>query len=406
MGILNWTLFALTLVSLAMVIWNITRKWPRPQPLPDQVNDPQWAGQVAVLIPARNEERNIGTLLASLLAQGSTLQSITVLDDRSTDRTAETVLQFAQQDSRVRLISGVPLPDGWCGKCWACHQLGVQAAAPWLLFLDADTQLKPGAVAAMLASAQRLKVSFHSCWPGHDLVSLAEQFWMPMLNYTVYSMFPAALQLIRPTDPSLGIAHGTCIMMRQEAYRRLGGHVAVQGSLFEDARLAQHFRRQGERTVCVDGQDLIRVRMYTRMGEIWEGFEKNMYPACGTQLRFFTFMFLRFTIFQMPLVLAPYFAVRGTPQVSLWLAAAVVMLQRCLLTLYFRQPLWPALFHPLAEAGVLAVGMSSWWRMTTGMGVTWKGRVYRKVVEPVDEPELAFEDQLAEAEPEMQTSEQ
>ena len=404
--ILGWLVFALTMLTLGVTLWNVSRQWPRPQPLPQHNNDPRFAGQVAVLIPARNEERNIARLLTSLLDQGTTLRSITVLDDRSADRTAEIVREFAARDPRVQLIGGVPLPDGWCGKCWACQQLGQQADAPWLLFLDADTQLKPGAIAAMLESAERRQVSFHSCWPGHELHSTAEQLWMPMLNYTVYSMFPAALQLLRPTDPSLGIAHGTCIMMRGAAYRRLGGHRAVQSSLFEDARLAQHFRRSGERALCVDGQDLIRVRMYTRFAEIWEGFEKNTYPACGTHLRFFTFMALRCMFFQLPLILAPLAALNGEPQASLWAAFGSVMLQRLMLTLYFRQPVWSVVFHPLAEAGVFAVSMSSWWRMTTGQGVTWKGRTYKKLEQPVEEAGMALDDLLPESERELQPTDQ
>src|SRR5205814_3524655 len=140
----------LTLAPLAVVIWNISRCWPRPRPASELADTPEYAGHVAVLIPARNEERNLGRLLASLLEQGSVVQSITILDDRSTDATAEIVKRFAADDPRVRLIGGAPMPDGWCGKCWACHQLGEQADAPWLLFLDADTKLVPGAVAAML----------------------------------------------------------------------------------------------------------------------------------------------------------------------------------------------------------------------------------------------------------------
>jgi hypothetical protein len=160
---------------------------------------------------------------------------------------------------------------------------------------------------------------------------------MPMLNFTVFSMFPAPLQQLRPTDPSLGIAHGTSMLMETATYRRLGGHTAVRGSLFEDARLAQHWRRSGERSLCVDGQDMIRVRMYTCFSEIWEGFEKNLYPCCGTQLRFFTWIGLRFVFFQLPLIFAPFYMLYRTNNLALWLAFATVVLQRGLLTAYFRK---------------------------------------------------------------------
>jgi hypothetical protein len=192
------------------------------------------------------------------------------------------------------------------------------------------------------------------------------------------------------------------MLFEAATYRRLGGHTAVRGSLFEDARLAQHWRRNGERSLCVDGQALIRVRMYTELSEIWEGFEKNIYPSCGTQLRFWTWLGLRFAFFQLPLVFAPFYALYGTPHAGLWLAFASVILQRLLLTLYFRQALWPVLLHPLAEAGVLAVSLSSWWRMVSGRGVTWKGRTYTQVEEEIlDDTGLL----LPESEPELSASE-
>jgi chlorobactene glucosyltransferase len=257
----------------------------------------------------------------------------------------------------------------------------------------------------MLATARHYRVTQLSCWPRVEMLSLAEQICMPMLSYVVYSMFPAAIQRLRMTEPSFGIAHGTCMLFHRATYQRLGAHYAVRASLFEDARMAQHWRRCSERGLCVDGRRLISVRMYTCFSEIWEGFEKNMFACCGTHLRFFTWIGLRFLFFQLPLVLAPFYTYYRTPLLALWLAFGAVMLQRLLLALYFRQPLWSVALHPLAEAGVLGVSLSSWLRIVTGRGVTWKGRVYRQVEEEALDPEMALDVLLTENEPEFSPTE-
>src|SRR4030042_153519 len=98
---------------------------------------------IAVLIPARNEEANIGACLDSLRKQDYPYFEILVLDDSSTDGTAEVVARLASEDQRVKLLKGQPLPPGWAGKPFACHQLAQEARGSWLLFTDADTLHAP-----------------------------------------------------------------------------------------------------------------------------------------------------------------------------------------------------------------------------------------------------------------------
>ncbi len=334
--------------------------WPRVKseaaPLP--------AHRVSILIPARNEESNIAQCIQRALDQGADVLEILVYDDHSQDRTAALVDQAAARDPRVKRIDPEPLPADWCGKNFACWRLASRAAGDWLLFLDADARLTPGAVDGMAAAAIARRLTLLSCWPGFDLQSFAERMLMPLLNCVVFTIFPAPLSLIR-NAPSLGLAHGACLLIERAAYQKLGGHALVRGEIFEDTRLAQTWRAHGERSLCLDGQHVVRVRMYAGLHEIWLGFQKNFFPAFRHQGMFWLFLLFRFTVFLLPFLLFD------------WVAALLIVLARLVLAVRFGQPWWSALLHPVAEVFLLFLGISSWWQCRVGQGVIWKGRVYR-----------------------------
>mgnify|MGYP000459960383 CR=1 FL=1 len=227
--------------------------------------------RVSILIPARNEEARLPATLEAALSQPG-VSEILVYDDHSTDATAAVIHRFARLDSRVRRIEPLPLPDGWCGKTFACHTLAEQASSPWLLFLDADSILAPAAVPAIVAEAQRRRATLLSCWPRLEMEGFWEKLLMPMLNFVVFGLYPAPLALLRRTDPSLGLAHGALILARREAYWRVGGHESVRGELFEDTVLARVWRRRREFSLCLDGQDVVSTRMYEGLSQVWRGF--------------------------------------------------------------------------------------------------------------------------------------
>jgi glycosyltransferase involved in cell wall biosynthesis len=332
-----------------------------------------WPGQVSVLIPARNEEANLGACLAAVLEQGETVGEVLVYNDHSTDGTAGIIEQFAARDARVRMVAAQPLASGWCGKNFACAQLAKAAKGHWLLFLDADARLLPQAVARMIDEAQQRRLTMLSCWPGLVLGSFWERALMPLLNTVVFSVFPGVLSLVRG-EASLGLAHGACLLFERATYEKLGGHGAVREQIFEDTRLAQLWRKRGERSLGLDGQDVVRVRMYQTFSEIWAGFQKNFYPAFQRESSFWAFWWLHAAVYWAPFGLALW-----TGSFAYGLAAGAVLSLRLLLALRFRHPLWAVLLHPLGETLLLALGLSSWWRCKSGRGVTWKGREYLKV---------------------------
>lgn len=366
---------AVMLVAFALLcvaLWNVWA-WPRVGDA-GVVARPD-AASVSILIPARDEASNIARCLDSALAQGSSVLEVLVYDDHSRDRTAEIVAAYARGDGRVRLVQPAELPEGWCGKTFACARLAAEAGGRWLLFLDADARLRRNAVVLTVGEALARRVTLLSCWPR----LLTRGFWegalMPLLNFVVFTLYPAPLALGR-NDARLGLAHGSCVLARRDAYEAVGGHAAVRGELFEDVRLAQLWRARGQRGLCLDGRAVVAVRMYRSLAEIWAGFRKNFFPAFRTARAFWAFVALHFCVFLLPFALAPLAPWRAWA----WpfaAAAGCVLAARVALALRFGHPWWSAALHPFGEALLVALGLASWLRCRSGRGVEWKGRRYR-----------------------------
>ena len=361
--------FALACVAL----WN-TLAWPRVGEERGEAT-PTASPEISLLVPARDEEANIAACLDSALAQGACLTEVLVYDDHSADDTALVVETYARRDPRVRLIKPAPLPAGWCGKTFACARLAEEARGRWLLFIDADARLAEGAARAIVREAESRGVTLLSCWPRVETRGFWEGALMPLLNFVVFTLYPAPLAL-RRDDASLGLAHGSCVLALREEYERAGGHGLVRAELFEDTRLARAWREGGRRSLCLDGRNVVSVRMYRALAEIWRGFEKNFFPAFRGAASFWAFVALHFFIFLLPFALAPLALVYAWA----WpfaAAAACVLVARAALALRFGHPLWSVPLHPLGGALLVALGVSSWLRCRVGRGVEWKGRRYR-----------------------------
>jgi glycosyltransferase involved in cell wall biosynthesis len=361
LGILS---LVLVVPMLALVTWNVL-VWPA-------VTRRRAAavGAVSVLIPARDESTTILDCLASVLRQGDIVREVLIYDDRSSDDTAAKVERAAATYDRIKVLRGGHLPPGWCGKPHACQRLAEAASGEWLLFLDADARLRAGGADRLLEDARTRSLTLLSAWPALRLESGWERLLMPVLNLVVFSLYPAPLALVR-RDPSLGLAHGACILVHRETYLKRGGHGMVRDQLFEDSRLAQAWRAAGEHGLCLDGQEIVTVRMYTTASGIWRGFQKNFYPAFRHDLGFWAFLALHSAAFVVPFVLLV-----AQPSGVAAAAAGGGLLIRVLLALRFRHPLWSAFLHPLATCVLVAIGLTSRWRYRAASGVEWKGRRY------------------------------
>ncbi|MGH8894936.1 MAG: glycosyltransferase, partial [Actinomycetes bacterium] len=266
---------ALAAAGTAHSLWNLHRLRVPPR------DPPPVAEPVAVLLPVRDEARRVEPCLRSLLAQtGLRDLTIVVLDDGSTDGTADVVRRVA--GGQVRLVTGAPLPPGWWGKPWACDQLARTVPdARVLVFVDADVVLAPQAVAASVALLRWTGLDLVSPYPRQVAVTPAERLVQPLLQWSWLTTLPLRLAE-RSARESLAAANGQLLVVDATAYRRAGGHAAVRDQMLEDVGLLRAVKRSGGRGIVVDGTHLATCRMYDGWRPLRDGYAKSLWSAFGS----------------------------------------------------------------------------------------------------------------------------
>jgi 4,4'-diaponeurosporenoate glycosyltransferase len=222
---------------------------------------------VSVIIPARNEERNLPGLLASLTRQSLKPQEVIVVDDHSTDGTAGVA-----QRAGAAVLPAAELPEGWVGKPWACWQGAHRAEGGILVFLDADVRLEDDGLARLLGELAR-QGGLVSVWPYHRMQRPYERlsaFFLLIIMASIQSFTLLGRRL-----PPLG-AFGPCLAVSRAEYVAAGGHAAVHDSILEDVALGRLFLSQGRPVSCLRGRGTVSFRMYAQgLGSMIEGFTKN-----------------------------------------------------------------------------------------------------------------------------------
>jgi chlorobactene glucosyltransferase len=382
-------LLSLSALWLALVIWLIARAVRQRNVLagvPVSARDPgSGAPRVAVIVPARNEAANIGRCVESLSAQQypSDCLALIVADDDSSDATAAIVARLAKQDRRIVLRHAPPLAPGWKGKVHACCA-GVAAApedAQWLCFLDADMRATPRAISSAVEVASARKLDLLTLAPRHELESFAERLMLPCGLYLLG--FYQNLEKVQATDSDAVVATGQFMLIRREAYEAVGGHAPVRDAICEDVALALLMKRRGYRVLLMDGNLLLRTRMYTGWSTLWPGFAKNLIQLLGgpvqTLLAAPVIVGLAWVAVWLPLQdLAAVFQGAGGAPLALALAAlgsAALIGLHVGGAVHFKIPWWYGLLFPLGYTVGAAMALDSVrWRVTRR--VHWKGRVY------------------------------
>ncbi|WP_109151976.1 glycosyltransferase [Azospirillum sp. TSO5] len=333
---------------------------------------------VSILIPARNEEAGIAAAIdAALLSRGVEVE-VVVLDDHSTDCTAEIVRSIAARDARVRLEPAPPLPPGWSGKQHACQALAGLVRHPVLLFQDADVRLSPAAArltsGALLSGGDGLVSGF----PREETGTLAEALVIPLIHFLLLGYLPMA-GMRRSTDPRFGAACGQLIAVRKDAYLAAGGHAAIAASLHDGVTLPRAFRRAGQGTDLFDATGLARCRMYRGWRELWSGFSKNATEGMATPAALPVWTLLLFGGHVLPWMLLGWAALHRLPVAAVvlaGLAAVAGVIFRLLLAVRFRQSVVGALLHPVGILIMLAIQWSALLRARHGKPSEWRGRAY------------------------------
>jgi len=341
---------------------------------------PEPAPFVSILVPAKDEEANIGTCLESLRKQDYPNFEVLVLDDNSVDNTANIVDQMAAKDDRLQLIRGEPLPEDWAGKPFACYQLAKEARGSWLLFVDADTMHAPHMLRSVLALALKLKTSMLSGFPRQLANSLPQKVAIPVLYFVIMSWVPL-WWLHRSRQPKPSVAIGQLLLFPKEEYWRIGGHKAVQSRILEDVWLAVEINRHGGRHVAVDLSPVVSCNMYRSVGAMWEGFIRWIYSVTAMSPVALLVMLVAGYVF----FLAPFywlwneFFVVSAPTV--WrevviFQVATILFMRGLIDSRFKEPAISAWLHPIGFSFLFASALYAGGRRMVGAGVSWKKRLY------------------------------
>ena len=238
------------------------------------VSVPVTTPRVSVMVPARDEEANIGGCVRSLLAQGERIEII-VADDGSQDRTAEIARGLAAEFPQVRLVAVPPLPEGWLGKTHALAVAVEHSRGKWLLFTDADTRHEPGKLAAVVERAERGALDLVSFSPRQEVRAWWEKAVIPFVYQQLARLYPYP-QVNDPSDPKAA-ANGQYILIRRSAYQSLGGHQAIRSAVLEDVELARRAKHAGLRVWFGSGEGTVSARMYRRFAGMWEGWTKNLF---------------------------------------------------------------------------------------------------------------------------------
>jgi glycosyltransferase involved in cell wall biosynthesis len=341
--------------------------------------------ELTVIVPARNEEDCLGACLQSLVSQSEQIFALgkdwelVVVDDHSTDRTAEIARGFAG----VRLIEADKPGPGWTGKTNALWKAAKQARGRWLLFTDADTVHEPGDLRRAIHEAERNKAGMLSYSPRQEVKGLVQRALMPLVFSELALAYPPA----KVSDPKqrIAAANGQFLLIEREAYRRLGGHASVAGEVLEDVELAALAKRRHVTVRFRYADDAVATRMYRTTAAMMEGWTKNLALLFGNALVLAMWRALDiFLLFGLPLLAIWLWNARFAVHSLQWLGAGWVLMLlwvRTLVRFYARvaKSNFGAADCALAPLGLplfVILLYRSWFQHRVLKQVSWKGRRY------------------------------
>ena len=349
------------------------------QPEPDPLIE------LTVIIPARNEEQNLRSCLDSLVAQSEDVfllgrdWELVVVDDGSTDRTAEIARSF----SSVSVMHAGKLEKGWTGKNNAIWTAARKARGRWILFTDADTIHEPGDLHRAMHEAARHKVGMLSYSPRQLVSGLAQRTLMPLVFSELALAYPPA----KVSDPNqrIAAANGQFLLMEREAYRRVGGHAAVADRVLEDVELAFLAKRRRVGLRFRYAPDALSTRMYRSSAAMIEGWTKNLALLFNNALATCLWKILDIVLLVgLPWMAIHLWAARFSPKGLEWLGAGWVLLLLWLRTLFRFYARVAKSNFPFVDCAISPLGLPlfvvllyrSWFKHKVLKQVSWKGRTY------------------------------
>jgi len=337
---------------------------------------------VSVLVPARNEAYNIETCISSLLAQDYPAFEVLVLNDHSTDDTSRILARLAQSNDRLRVLKGLPLPEDWLGKHWACHQLSQAATGELILFTDADTYSTPDMLRASVSALTAEQADLVTAFPREEVVTLGERLLVPVIGWGIFTFIPIRLvQKLR--WPALSITIGQFMLFRRVAYDEVGGYESVRMEVVDDICLGRRIITAGGQWRLLDGTRHVSCRMYRGFWESVNGFSKSLFAVFDNRIipYFLGWALVGVAFIQPAVALVSRWVRHPLTSLPVEYAALSVGISVVLWMMAYRRFHFPAylvFYYPISLALFIAVVMRSFFQTLTGTA-TWKDRVLDRV---------------------------
>ncbi|MBX9689658.1 MAG: glycosyltransferase [Candidatus Obscuribacterales bacterium] len=341
---------------------------------------------VTVIVPARNEESKIGRCIESLALQNYPNYEVIAVNDRSDDRTGEIIQALADKYPQIKCVHAKEAPPGWLGKCSALVQAVEHANGQWFLFTDADTCHSADSLRYSLSYAVKNKAELISFMPVQELGSFWERTVMPVLLGSFLCGDP--LNTINEHTNERAYAYGQYILVRRDVYENVGGHEAVHDQILDDISLARVAKSKGYHILSADGRLLYKVRMYTDLQSLWQGWTKNLYALIECNLFYLlTVIFLVNIAIVGPFISAAIVLsmfLHGDRGTELTILSSQLVCQFALLYSWYRRCRqhylgvdWRDFFLlPLGSLTMTLLYLHSAYLVHSGVKVSWKGRKY------------------------------
>jgi len=337
---------------------------------------------VSVLVPARNEEANIGRCLDSLLNQEYPNFEVIVISDRSTDRTTEIVKEYGK-DPRVKLLEVTELPEGWTGKNHALHRGVQEAKGEWLLFVDADTRLSRRCIVQTMAHALDQDVDMVSLLGKMEHRTFWEKMLVPPLGVTLMLWYPP--KLINKRGGRVGFANGQFMLIKRETYEACGGHAGVRGELLEDIAMGKKMKRMGGHVNLALAPTLYTARMYRDLWALLRGWSRILHSGLHKNAWLIA-LHIAATLYISILPLAAFaWGVWGVfaGRAGSWPVVILSVLVWGLMVWAVGGTYWVsdsdrryAVLHPVSCIVIVGILFHSLYTAVAGRGIVWRGTVY------------------------------
>jgi len=371
----GFTLFCLVfvLIHIGYILWNLWEytRWLRVSRTPNtqRKRDIRNRPFFSVLIPARNEEDMIEECVRSVLANPYPRFEVIVLDDQSTDQTFSIIQET--RDPRLKPMTGKPLPKGWVGKNWACHQLAQEASGDFFVFIDADTRISEDNLEKLSELISLTQADFISGFPTQIMKSLGAGLTVPYMSWLIFGIVP--IRLIPKNRWWFSVASiGQYMAISKPLYNRVGGHEQIRNRIVDDFHLPLEAKKRGGKVVFTYIAHMIQTHMYQNYRDAFRGFSKNAFATMGYSIPLMLLTIFGLFLYQIsPWILLGYHIQNGIYWIPM-IVAFGSWLSRILTDRMIRTPWKFSLVAPLGYFAMLPIFIASFRGRKTHL--TWKGR--------------------------------